>query len=69
MRRPHFRQAFIVFKADSAPVQDRVLFDLFTTGLNDNATRGTLSVNQSGLAAWSAVCLSVFGCNEFRFVE
>jgi len=23
MRRPHFRQAFIVFKADSAPVQDR----------------------------------------------
>jgi hypothetical protein len=21
------------------------------------------------LAAWSAVCLSVFGCNEFRFVE
>jgi hypothetical protein len=21
------------------------------------------------LAAWTAVCLSVFGCNEFRFVE
>ena len=40
---------------NSAPVQDELLFDLFTTGLNDNATRGTLSVNQSGLAAWSAV--------------
>jgi hypothetical protein len=21
------------------------------------------------LAAWTAVCLSVFGCSEFRFVE
>ena len=46
-----------------APVRDRLLFDLFTTTLNDNATRGTLSVNQSadssdpaaGLAAWSAL--------------
>ena len=28
-----------------APVQDRLLFDLFTTAFNDNATRGTLSVN------------------------
>ena len=34
------------FDADnSAPVQDRLLFDLFTTAFNDNATRGTLSVN------------------------
>ena len=49
--------------ANSAPVQDRLLFDLFTTGLNDNATRGQLSVNvgagssdpTAGLAAWSAV--------------
>ena len=52
---------------NSAPVQDRLLFDLFTTAVNDNATRGQLSVNQSadqydpvnnpaaGLAAWSAV--------------
>jgi len=47
----------------SSPVQDRLLFDLFTTALDDNATRGTLSVNQSatstdplaGLAAWSAL--------------
>jgi hypothetical protein len=48
---------------NTAPVQDRLLFDLFTTAFNDNATRGTLSVNQgagssdplAGLAAWSAV--------------
>ena len=41
--------------ANSAPVQDRQLFDLFTTRLNDNAALGTLSVNQTNLAAWSAV--------------
>jgi hypothetical protein len=40
---------------NSAPSQDGALFDLFTTALNDNATRGTLSINQTGLAAWSAV--------------
>ena len=52
---------------NAAPVSDRLLFDLFTTAFDDNATRGTLSVNQSadsfdpdsnpaaGLAAWSAV--------------
>jgi hypothetical protein len=44
------------FDADnSAPVRDRLLFDLFTTAFNDNATRGTLSVNQDHLAAWSAL--------------
>ncbi len=49
--------------ANSAPLQDRMLFDLFTTRFNDNAARGTLSVNvgagssdpSSGLAAWSAL--------------
>ena len=41
--------------ANSAPVQDRLLFDLFTTRVNDNAVLGTLSVNQTNLAAWSAV--------------
>jgi hypothetical protein len=53
--------------ANAGPVQDWLLFDLFTTAFNDNATRGTLSVNQSadrydpvsnptaGLAAWSAL--------------
>jgi hypothetical protein len=30
---------------NTAPVQDWLLFDLFTTAFNDNATRGTLSVN------------------------
>jgi hypothetical protein len=46
--------------ANSAPIRDRLLFDLFTTAFNDNATRGTLSVNVGGtngpsLAAWSAL--------------
>jgi hypothetical protein len=45
----------IVDLAHSAPVQDRLLFDLFTTRPNDNAALGTLSVNQTNLAAWSAV--------------
>jgi hypothetical protein len=40
---------------NSEPVQDRMLFDLFTTRFNDNAVRGTLSVNQTNLAAWSAL--------------
>jgi hypothetical protein len=49
---------------NTAPVQDRLLFDLFTTAFNDNATRGQLSVNVeagltnnplAGLAAWSAL--------------
>jgi hypothetical protein len=52
---------------NSTPVQDWQLFDLFTTAVNENATRGQLSVNQSaasydpvanpaaGLAAWSAL--------------
>jgi hypothetical protein len=43
----------------TAPVQDRLLFDLFTTAFNDNATRGQLSVNvgptNANLAAWSAL--------------
>ncbi len=40
---------------NSTPLQDGALFDLFTTALGDNATRGSLSINQSGLAAWSAL--------------
>jgi hypothetical protein len=39
----------------SRPVTDRILFDVFTTAVNDNATRGRLPINQSGLAAWSAL--------------
>ncbi len=41
--------------ANYAPIQDRLLFDIFTTRFNDNAVRGTLPVNQTGLAAWSAL--------------
>jgi hypothetical protein len=49
---------------NDVPVQDWLLFDLFTTAFNDNATRGTLSVNvgannsgnpAAGLAASSAL--------------
>ena len=40
---------------NTGPAQDRLLFDLFTTALDDNGTRGQLSVNQSHLAAWSAL--------------
>jgi hypothetical protein len=44
-------------------VQDRLLFDVFTTRFNDNSVRGTLPVNvgagdarpNAGLAAWSAL--------------
>ena len=43
----------------SRPVRDRDLFDLFTTAPNENATRGQLSINQTGLAAWSAVLSGV----------
>jgi len=41
--------------ARTVPESDRLLFDLFTTAFNENATRGQLSVNQSGQAAWSAL--------------
>jgi hypothetical protein len=41
------------------PTNDWHLLDLFTTAFNDNATRGQLSVNQTNLAAWSAVLSGV----------
>ncbi|MCC7374114.1 MAG: hypothetical protein IT581_05635 [Verrucomicrobiales bacterium] len=41
------------------PTNDWRLLDLFTTSINDNAARGQLSVNQSGIAAWSAVLSGV----------
>ena len=41
------------------PTNDWHLLDLFTTTLNDNATRGQLSVNQTNLAAWSALLSGV----------
>jgi hypothetical protein len=39
----------------SFPISDWKLFDLFTTAPNENATRSQLSVNQTNIAAWSAV--------------
>lgn len=41
--------------AATQPVNDWQLMDLFTTAPNDNASRGQLSVNQTGAAAWAAV--------------
>jgi hypothetical protein len=41
------------------PTNDWHLLDLFTAALNDNATRGQLSINQTNLAAWSAVLSGV----------
>jgi hypothetical protein len=43
----------------SHPITDRGIFDLFSAALNDNSTRGRLSVNQTNLAAWSAVLSGV----------
>ncbi len=43
----------------TAPTNDWKIFDLFTAAPNDNAGRGQLSVNQNGLAAWSAVLSGV----------
>ena len=45
---------------NTTPVKDRLLFDLFTTAPDDNATHGRLSVNvgangSPSLAAWSAL--------------
>ena len=48
--------------ADAAftmPVADYSLFDLFTTSPDPNASRGQLNVNQTNLAAWSAVLSGV----------
>jgi hypothetical protein len=57
---------------NAGPTQDRLLFDLFSTALNDNATRGQLSVNVAanlndsiaGLAAWSALFSGVMVLNN-----
>ncbi|HEY6228110.1 MAG TPA: hypothetical protein VI282_13385, partial [Verrucomicrobiae bacterium] len=41
------------------PTNDWKLVGLFTTAMTENAARGLLSVNQSGMAAWSAVLSGV----------
>jgi hypothetical protein len=43
----------------SMPFRDRYILDMFTAAPNDNATRGQLSINQTNLAAWSAVLAGV----------
>jgi hypothetical protein len=45
--------------AGTRPVSDRFLFEHFTVSLGPNATRGQLSINNSELAAWSAVLAGV----------
>jgi hypothetical protein len=37
------------------PINDWATLDLFTTAFNDNAARGRLGINQTNLAAWSAI--------------
>lgn len=41
------------------PTNDWKILEQFTTAVNDNAARGLLSVNQPGLAAWSAALSGV----------
>jgi hypothetical protein len=41
------------------PTNDWALLDLFTTAMNENAARGTVAVNQTNLAAWSAILAGV----------
>jgi hypothetical protein len=41
------------------PTNDWKFYDLFTTALNDNAAKGLLGVNQTNIAAWSAVLSGV----------
>jgi hypothetical protein len=45
--------------ANTHPVNDWKLMDLFTTAVNDNAAHGLLAVNQTNLAAWAAVLSGV----------
>jgi hypothetical protein len=46
-------------RADTHPTNDWALLSLFTTAPNDAAARGLLSVNQTNIAAWSAVLSGV----------
>jgi hypothetical protein len=43
----------------SQPASDGHLLDLFSTAFDANASRGRLSINQTNLAAWSAVLSGV----------
>ncbi len=46
-------------RPDTHPTNDWHLLSLFTTAPNDAASRGLLSVNQTNIAAWSAVLSGV----------
>jgi hypothetical protein len=50
---------YIVDASLTHPSGDYGLFDLFTTAINENASYGRLNVNQTNLAAWSAVLSGV----------
>ncbi|MHC1762808.1 MAG: hypothetical protein AB9869_00670 [Verrucomicrobiia bacterium] len=45
--------------AGTHPTNDWKVFELFSTAINANANRGLLSVNQTNMAAWSAVLSGV----------
>ncbi len=51
--------AFVYDAVLTHPTNDYYLVDLFTTALSDTQARGRMSVNQAGLAAWSAVLSGV----------
>jgi hypothetical protein len=58
----------------SMPTNDFRVMDLFTTALNENASKGQLSVNQTNLAAWSAILSGVLvnrdtNANGFTRIE
>jgi hypothetical protein len=58
----------------SMPTNDFRVLDLFTTAINDNASKGQLSVNQTNLAAWSAILSGVIvntngTTNGFTWIE
>jgi hypothetical protein len=48
------------------PLNDRYVLDLFTTDINENASRGKLSINQTSLAAWSALLSGVIALTNIN---
>jgi hypothetical protein len=53
------RHTGAAFMRESHPTNDWRLLDYFTVSQHPNAARGQLSINQPGLAAWSAVLSGV----------
>src|SRR5205085_1379413 len=60
------RHVGAAYMPETLPTNDWRLADLITTALHPNATRGQLSVNQTNLAAWSAV-LSGLGVTTLAY--